>query len=235
MCWGCPVSDGQERRLFVARALLKGARCLPVGCWGTKLLALSTALADSELSRSSDCRCEQWTRGALKVCFFSPDFFPYPLADHWVSSLHIRMAVLSQPDGPIAPFPQNILLAVSKLIWALLGAFYLNSTDNLPWISILKFLVEASMHSAFPVAGTQSSITRWGKYSLLFTSALLPAFVWYPAVLLVEEMVSDCRFSTFSTHSCLSRLLLLPPLLSPNPYLQSSCWYLLYLDPWGTW
>ncbi|KAF4793578.1 zinc finger protein [Turdus rufiventris] len=35
--------------------------------------------------------------------------------DNWVSTLHIRMAVLSQPDGPIVLFSQNVFLAVSKL------------------------------------------------------------------------------------------------------------------------
>lgn len=51
--------------MFVARALLK------VRSWGLlrdrTLLAISTALVDSEPPGSSDCRCEQCRRGALKV------------------------------------------------------------------------------------------------------------------------------------------------------------------------
>ena len=122
MCWGCPVSDGQECRQFVARALLEGMHCLPVGCWGTKpcLPYQQPWRIQSHQDLQSADVSSAWEVHWKSA--FSPDFFLYPLAAHWVSSLHIRMAVLSQPDGPIGPFPQGILLAVSKLIWILLGA-----------------------------------------------------------------------------------------------------------------
>lgn len=157
---------------------------------------------------------------------FFPDFFPYPFADSWVSTLLIRMAVQSQPDDPIVLFPQNVFLAVNKLIpsslWCFLFKLFRQSSS-------INFHFEVQL--AFAVVGTQSSATRWGKLHLLFTSVLSPAFIWYSLVLLVKETASNCPFSTSSISSCPSRLLLLLPPLSLNPCSQCSYWYLVYLDP----
>lgn len=168
MCWGCPVSDGQEHSLFLARTLLKGTCCLPVGCWGTKPLAISTALADSEPLRSSDCKCKQWKRDALRLWGFFLISSPIPS-----QTIHTRLAIQSQPDGPIVLFPQNVLLAVNKLIpstlWCFLFKLFRQSSS-------INFHFE--MQLAFAVVGTQSSGACWGKHHLLFTSVLSPAFIW---------------------------------------------------------
>lgn len=94
--------------------------------------------------------------------------------------------------------------------------------------SSLNFHFEVQL--AFPVVETQSSTTHWGKASLLVTSLLSPAFIWYSLVFLMKEAVSNCPFLTFSIPSFPSRLFCCS-LPSLSLCLQSSYWNLVYLGP----